>query len=178
MRDGVAPYQVEERLLAGETRWVAIRARGAKWSYLTPAEAADIGKQWVKRFGAAAVDRERGVGASATPTVRTEERIMNTHSPRKIANLRQAIKSEVYHKCSGALLFLAIAIISEPVCARVIANSKPPTRIANIYGGLNHQPTRGEIENRERAAGIEPRSTNDDAVRQLYELLMTKAHTG
>ena len=50
MSDAVAPYQVEERLV-GETRWVAIRARGAEWSYLTTEEAADLGRNWVERFG-------------------------------------------------------------------------------------------------------------------------------
>jgi hypothetical protein len=59
MSDSVAPYQVEERLVEGETRWVAIRARGAEWSYLTTNEAADLGRQWVERFGerSAAPDR-------------------------------------------------------------------------------------------------------------------------
>jgi hypothetical protein len=51
MSDGHGPYQVEHRLVAGETRWVAIRARGAEWSYLTPVEAADLGRQWVEQFG-------------------------------------------------------------------------------------------------------------------------------
>jgi hypothetical protein len=50
MFDAVAPYQVEERLV-GETRWIAIRARGAEWSYLTTEEAADLGRHWVERFG-------------------------------------------------------------------------------------------------------------------------------
>jgi hypothetical protein len=59
MSDGVAPYQVEERLVEGETRWVAIRARGAEWSYLTIDEAADLGRQWVERFGATPVSRDR-----------------------------------------------------------------------------------------------------------------------
>jgi hypothetical protein len=59
MSDSVAPYQVEERLVAGETRWIAIRARGAEWSYLTTDEAADLGRQWVERFGERAVGRER-----------------------------------------------------------------------------------------------------------------------
>jgi len=30
----------------------------------------------------------------------------------------------------------------------------PPARIANIYGGLDHQPTRSGVLDRERAAGI------------------------
>ena len=48
MPDAVAPYQVEERLV-GDARWVAIRARGAEWSYLTAEEAVDLGRQWVER---------------------------------------------------------------------------------------------------------------------------------
>jgi hypothetical protein len=59
MADSVAPYQVEERLVGGETRWVAIRARGAEWSYLTTDEAADLGRQWVERFAAKAADGAR-----------------------------------------------------------------------------------------------------------------------
>jgi hypothetical protein len=47
----VAPYSVEERLVQGETRWVAIRARGAEWSWLTPEEAATIGRKWVEKYG-------------------------------------------------------------------------------------------------------------------------------
>lgn len=58
MSDSVAPFQVEERLVHGETRWVAIRARGAEWSYLTIAEAAELGRQWVERFPARALIRE------------------------------------------------------------------------------------------------------------------------
>ena len=37
-----APYCVEERV-RGETRWVAVRARGAESSWLTPHEAGAIG---------------------------------------------------------------------------------------------------------------------------------------
>ncbi len=59
MSDGEAPYQVEERLVAGETRWVAIRARGAEWSYLTIDEAANLGRQWVERFGVMPGNREQ-----------------------------------------------------------------------------------------------------------------------
>jgi hypothetical protein len=59
MSDGIGPYQVEERLVHGETRWVAIRARGAEWSFLTIDEAADLGRQWVERFAAKAGDHEQ-----------------------------------------------------------------------------------------------------------------------
>jgi hypothetical protein len=51
MSHAVGPYSVEERLVQGETRWVAIRARGAEWSWLTPEEAAAIGRQWVAKYG-------------------------------------------------------------------------------------------------------------------------------
>lgn len=50
----VALYSVEERLVQGETRWVAIRARGAEWSWLTPEEAATIGREWVEKYGGGA----------------------------------------------------------------------------------------------------------------------------
>jgi hypothetical protein len=53
VNDAVAPYgvTVEERIV-NDTRWVALRARGAEWSWLTPKEAAKIGKQWVDKYGA------------------------------------------------------------------------------------------------------------------------------
>jgi hypothetical protein len=51
MSDAVGPYEVEQRLVGEETRWIAIRARGAEWSFLTPVEAADLGRQLVEQFG-------------------------------------------------------------------------------------------------------------------------------
>ena len=51
MPHAVGPYSVEERHVHGETRWVAIRARGAEWSWLTPEEAAAIGREWVEKYG-------------------------------------------------------------------------------------------------------------------------------
>jgi hypothetical protein len=39
---------------ASAVTWLA---RGAEWSYLTPQEAADLGKQWVELFGGKSVDR-------------------------------------------------------------------------------------------------------------------------
>jgi hypothetical protein len=45
-------YTVEERN-HGSTVWVAIRARGSEYSWLTPEEAAIIGRQWVAQYGAA-----------------------------------------------------------------------------------------------------------------------------
>lgn len=31
----------------GETVWVALRARGADWSWLTPDEAVRLGREWI-----------------------------------------------------------------------------------------------------------------------------------
>jgi len=44
------PLKVEEHL-HGETVWVALRARGAEWSWLTPQEAVRIGREWLDRYG-------------------------------------------------------------------------------------------------------------------------------
>lgn len=51
MPEAISAYSVEERTVYGGTIWVAIRARGAEWSWLTPAEAARLGQQWVDRYG-------------------------------------------------------------------------------------------------------------------------------
>src|SRR5438874_10440429 len=51
MSEAISAYSVEERVVQGETVWVAIRARGAEWSWLTPAEAARLGRQWVEKYG-------------------------------------------------------------------------------------------------------------------------------
>ena len=55
MSEAVSAYSVEERVIHGETVWVAIRARGAEWSWLTPAEAAMLGRQWVEKYGAGSI---------------------------------------------------------------------------------------------------------------------------
>jgi hypothetical protein len=44
-------YTIEERF-HGDRVWVAVRARGSQWSWLTPDEAAEIGRQWVQQYGA------------------------------------------------------------------------------------------------------------------------------
>ena len=54
MAHATGPYSVEERAVDGETRWIAIRARGAEWSWLTPEEAVAIGRKWVEQYGSSA----------------------------------------------------------------------------------------------------------------------------
>jgi ketosteroid isomerase-like protein len=47
------PLAVEEHV-HGDTVWVAVRARGADWSWLTREEAADLGRHWIEKYGSAA----------------------------------------------------------------------------------------------------------------------------
>jgi hypothetical protein len=60
--------------------------------------------------------------------------------------------------------------------------TKAPSRIANIYGGLNHQPTRSEVEDRQRSAGagqnLRQRAADDEIVQKLYEELIRRAGAG
>lgn len=50
MSQAIGPYSVEEHHVHGETRWVAIRARGSEWSWLTVEEAVAIGRAWVEKY--------------------------------------------------------------------------------------------------------------------------------
>jgi hypothetical protein len=50
--DAIATEQVTvQEQIVGAVRWIAIRARGAEWSWLTPDEAAKLGSDWSKRYG-------------------------------------------------------------------------------------------------------------------------------
>ena len=42
---------VQERVVGG-VRWIAIRARGAEWSWLTPQEVVELAREWKERYGA------------------------------------------------------------------------------------------------------------------------------
>jgi hypothetical protein len=44
-----APLAVEEHV-HGETIWVAVRARGAEWSWLTTDEAVRLGREWIEKY--------------------------------------------------------------------------------------------------------------------------------
>ena len=43
-----------EEHVHGDTVWVAIRSRGADWSWLTPEEAVCIAHEWLEKYGRAA----------------------------------------------------------------------------------------------------------------------------
>ena len=55
----------------------------------------------------------------------------------------------------------------------------PPVRIDNIYGGLDHQPTQSEVQDRERAAGLglstAQQQRNAVTVDKLYEQLLGRS---
>jgi hypothetical protein len=40
-----------EEHVHGETVWVAVRSRGADWSWLTPEEAVRLGREWIEKYG-------------------------------------------------------------------------------------------------------------------------------
>jgi len=44
---------VEERV-HGDTRWVAVRARGAEWSWLTQDDALLLARHWMATYGGVA----------------------------------------------------------------------------------------------------------------------------
>jgi hypothetical protein len=44
-----SPISVEERQVGGTT-WVALRARGPIWSWLTPDEAVEIARAWLEKY--------------------------------------------------------------------------------------------------------------------------------
>ena len=51
MTQSFGSVTVEEQTL-GDTRWVALRARGAEWSWLTPDDALMLARHWLTTYGA------------------------------------------------------------------------------------------------------------------------------
>jgi hypothetical protein len=82
-----------------------------------------------------------------------------------------------------ALLVLWTLIFFAVSC-RTLAGAEsggPPSRIDNIYGGLDHQPTQSEVQDRERQAGVglnTARQQRDaDTVDRLYQQLLGRPAT-
>lgn len=70
------------------------------------------------------------------------------------------------------------------VSCRTLASAEPggpPVRIDNIYGGLDHQPTQSEVQDRERASGLglstAQQQRNAATVDKLYEQLLGRLPT-
>ena len=83
----------------------------------------------------------------------------------------------------AALLMLGSALVYGLLSVSASAEpAQSPPRIANIYNGFNHQPTRSTVEGRERQAGIAPtgrqQSYDDAALQQLYQQLRDGARAG
>lgn len=51
------PLAVEEHV-HGETVWVAVRSRGADWSWMTPDEAVQLGRRLLEKYEATPVAAE------------------------------------------------------------------------------------------------------------------------
>jgi hypothetical protein len=49
----IGSVTVEEHM-HGETVWVAVRSRGADWSWLKPDEAVELGWSWIEKYGSGA----------------------------------------------------------------------------------------------------------------------------
>jgi hypothetical protein len=54
MAQSIGSVIVEEKVM-GDTRWVALRARGAEWSWLTPDDALLLARHWMAAYGSAAL---------------------------------------------------------------------------------------------------------------------------
>ena len=48
-----------EEHVYGDTQWIAIRARGAEWSWLTPNDALVLARHWMATYGATAIAKGR-----------------------------------------------------------------------------------------------------------------------
>lgn len=61
------PLSVEEHV-HGDTVWVAVRARGADWSWLTPEEAVRLARDWLDRYAPGSF-----AAGSFSPEARSQE---------------------------------------------------------------------------------------------------------
>jgi hypothetical protein len=61
MTQNFGSVAVEEHV-HGDTRWVAVRARGAEWSWLTPEDALLLARHWMAAYGAEATATESPSG--------------------------------------------------------------------------------------------------------------------
>ncbi len=61
MRD-FGPVKVEEHM-HGDALWIAVRARGAEWSWLTPEDALRLARHWMAAYGELAALPDRATAA-------------------------------------------------------------------------------------------------------------------
>lgn len=74
-----------------------------------------------------------------------------------------------------ATVFVLVSVSALFSLHALADSSKRVARNADVCNGLNHQPTRSEVETRERVSGIAPnsrqQSDDDAALELLYEKL-------
>jgi hypothetical protein len=93
--------------------------------------------------------------------------------------LRRSILPLGSRPAAMVALFALWMLMFFVVSCRTLASAEsggPPERIGNIYGGLDHQPTQSEVQDRERAAGVGANTAqqqrNAATVDKLYEQLL------
>ena len=47
----------------GDTQWIALRARGAEWSWLTPTDALVLARHWMATYGATATTEQAEIAS-------------------------------------------------------------------------------------------------------------------
>jgi hypothetical protein len=93
--------------------------------------------------------------------------------------LRRSVLPFGCESTATAALFVLCTLMFFAVSCCSLASAEsggPPARIGNIYGGLDHQPTQSDVQDRERAAGVGANTAqqqrNAATVDQLYEQLL------
>jgi hypothetical protein len=54
-----SPCLAVEEHVHGDTIWVAVRSRGAEWSWLTPSEAVALGRTLIEKYSPPSLEIER-----------------------------------------------------------------------------------------------------------------------
>jgi hypothetical protein len=79
--------------------------------------------------------------------------------------------------CAGLCYLVAGTLLSASAFS---ATAETPDRIANIWDGLAHQPSRAEVRRDERVRGISPpawrREATDDELNRLSQMLLSKRY--
>jgi hypothetical protein len=93
--------------------------------------------------------------------------------------LRRSISPFGNQPTTAAALLALWTLMFFAVSCLTLASAEPggpPVRIDNIYGGLDHQPTQSEVQDRERASGLglstAQQQRNAATVDKLYEQLL------
>ena len=95
--------------------------------------------------------------------------------------LRRSVSPFLSEPAVTAALLALWVLMFFAVSCRTLESAEPggpPVRIDNIYGGLDHQPTQSEVQDRERASGLglstAQQQRNAATVDKLYEQLLGK----